>query len=1036
MVEDVQASWTTLIADPGALGVAIIWGGRIVQAKRRGWLAVTTAQATVLATVLGAPTLVLAGASVLTSQPADPRAVVVKAVGDGRADDTAAIQAALDQARGGGEGGVVFLPSGRYRISRTLFIWPAVRLFGVGPTRPVLVLGEHTPGFQAGVATMVSFTGEDQYRVGRAAFPPPTSVPFDPKIYDANSSTFYSALSNVDLEIGEGNAGAVGVRFRVAQHAFLTHMDFHIGSGLAGVYQAGNEAEDLRFYGGRYGILTEKTSPAWQFTLIDSSFQGQREAAIREHEAGLTLVHDSFRGTPVAIEIDRGYGDWLWGEHLRFDHISKAGVVVSNADNAYTQVGFEDVAAEATPVFASFRDSGKTSVAPGARYRVKSFTYGLSLPGLGQMGRFETHLDAEPLGALPTERTPAIRPLPPVSDWVDVRSLGAKGDNATDDTVALQQAVDSHRVLYFPMGRYKVSDTLHLKPDTVLIGLHPSLTQIFLADDTAGYAGLGAPKPMIQAAKGGANIVSGLGLFTGGVNPRATALFWTAGADSLVDDVKLQGGGGTLLGDGKHLNVFGDPRMRLDGQYPSLWVADGGGGTFADIWTPNTYAQAGFYVSNTSTPGHVYELSNEHHVRNEIVLDHVQNWELLAPQTEEEVRESQDTVSLEIRNSRNILVANYHAYRVTRNVKPALTAVKLYNSSDIRFRNVHVNAESGYATCDALGCATYLRASRFPYENAIVDVTQGLQVREREFARLDVPETPPPVEPSSFEGLHAEKLQDGFYGLSGPAVDGQGRLYFADHHDQRIYRWSPERRLEVVRDNALDPVQLMFDRSGDLMVLSSYGAQGTVYSFRPDSPATELNLIAPTPVGSAALTALPVNWWVNGEFRDQLDPKTYSFTTLNEMFRAEAGEAKTEAYVSPDGSLALPAFRVFQQGPGDHLGWRFSPTLDASGLTLAAPGGRVYLSNESEDVTYSGKLGAGGAVSELKPIANRGGESVAVDPDGRVYVANGQVFVYAPDGKELGHVDVPERPIGLVFGGPDHRTLYILSQHALFQLAR
>ncbi len=995
------------------------------------WLALVSAA------VLGAPVSALASTSVFTTQPDDPRAVTVRAAGDGRTDATAAIQAALDQARGGGEGGVVFLPSGRYRISRTLFIWPAVRLFGVGPTRPVLVLGDHTPGFQQGVATMVTFTGEDQYRVGRAAFPPTTSVPFDPKIYDANSSTFYSALSNVDLEIGAGNEAAVGVRFRVAQHAFLTHMDFHLGSGLAGIYQAGNEAEDLHFYGGRYGILTEKTSPAWQFTLVDSSFQGQRDAAIREHEAGLTLVNDRFRDTPVGVEIDQGYGDWLWGEHVRFDNVSRAGVVISNADNAYTQVGFEDAVASATPAFARFRD-GKTVAGLGSTYQVKSFTYGLTLPGLGQMGRFETRMDAEPVGVVPAERAPAIRALPPVADWVDVRSLGAKGDNASDDTAALQQAIDTHRVLYFPTGRYKVSDTLHLKLDTVLIGLHPSLTQIFLADDTPGYAGLGAPKPMIEAAKGGSNIVSGLGLFAGGVNPRATALLWTSGADSLVDDVKLQGGGGTLLGDGKHLNVFGDPRDRLDGQYPSLWVADGGGGTFADIWTPNTYAQAGFYVSNTSTPGHVYELSNEHHVRNEIVLDHVQNWEMLAPQTEEEVRESQDTVSLEIRNSRNILVANYHAYRVTRNVKPALTAVKLYNSSDIRFRNVHVNAESGFGTCDAGGCATYLRASHFPYENAVVDVPHGLQVREREFARLDVPEAPAAVTPSTFESARVEKLQDGFYGLSGAAVDGAGRLYFADHHDQRIYRWTPERKLEVVRDNALDPVQLMFDRSGDLMVLSSYGAQGTVYSFHPDAPATELKLIAPTPVAehSGALTALPANWWVNGEFKDQYDPKTGRFTTLAQMFQAEASEPKAAEYVSPDASLVLPAFRVFQQGPADHLGWRFSPSLDALGLVTVATGGRVYVSNESEDVTYAAKLGAGGALNELKPFANRGGEAVAVDAEGRVYVANGQVFVYAPDGRELGRIDVPERPIGLAFGGPDRRTLYVLSQHALFGVKR
>jgi hypothetical protein len=82
---------------------------------------------------------------------------------------------------------------------------------------------------------------------------------------------------------------------------------------------------------------------------------------------------------------------------------------------------------------------------------------------------------------------------------------------------------------------------------------------------------------------------------------------------------------------------------------------------------PQHQAQNGLYVSNTKTPGHVYELSNEHHVRNEIVLDNVENWEFLAPQTEQEVGEGGDAVSLEIRNASKILVANLHAYRVTRN---------------------------------------------------------------------------------------------------------------------------------------------------------------------------------------------------------------------------------------------------------------------------------------------------------------------------------------------------------------------------------
>ena len=274
----------------------------------------------------------------------------------------------------------------------------------------------------------------------------------------------------------------------------------------------------------------------------------------------------------------------------------------------------------------------------------------------------------------------------------------------------------------------------------MLIGLHPSLTQIALADETPAFQGVGEPKALVQSAQGGDAIVSGVGLFTGGINRRATALLWMAGENSLVDDVRFEGGhGGPALANGTRANAYNatqnsdaDPARRWDGQYPSLWVTRGGGGTFNGIWSPNTYASAGLYVSDTDTPGHVYEMSVEHHVRNEIVLNRVANWELLAPQTEEEYRESRNAVSLEIRDSHDILIANYHGYRVTRTTGPAPAAVRLQGVRDIRFRNVHVNAESGFATCDGDDCATFLRLSKYPYENAIEDVTsRAVRARAR-----------------------------------------------------------------------------------------------------------------------------------------------------------------------------------------------------------------------------------------------------------------------------------------------------------------
>jgi sugar lactone lactonase YvrE len=978
--------------------------------------------------------------SIFPTAPAEPKAVTVEAAGDGTTDDSEALQQAFDKALDATRHGIVFLPSGTYRITRTLVVPTGVRVYGVGPTRPVILLGAETPGFQQGVSTMIVFAGGDQYSVGEVPVPVPTVVPRDKIVRDANSGSFYSSMSNVDIEIGPGNPAAAGVRFRMAQHAFLSHMEFRIGSGFAGVYQAGNVMENVRFVGGRYGVVSEKTSPAWQFTLLDSSFTGQREAAIREHEARLTMVNVAISDTPVGIEIDRGYGDSLWGKDVRFERVSRAGVVISNENSVFTQVGFENALAADTPVFARFRDSGRTVDGEGQAYQVASFSYGLAVPELGHTGDYATEAEIAPLAAMPPRRAPAIRDLPPMAEWTDVRALGVMGDGETDDTAAIQRAIDTHRVLYFPVGFHKVTAPLKLRADTVLIGLHPAITQLYIPDDNPAHRGVGPVLPILESPAGGDNIISGLGLFTGRVNPRASALLWRSGERSLVEDVKIMGGGGTPTVDGTGLGSrhahSGDPVAdgRMDAQYPSIWVTDGGGGTFADVWSPNTFAQSGLHVTNTRTPGYVYEMSVEHHARNEIVLDGVENWEFHAPQTEQEVGDGPDAVSLEIRNSRNLLFANYHGYRVTRSYHPAKSAVLLYNSGDIRFRNVHVNAESGFASCTDEGCGTFLRASKYPFENTIEDVTRGQVLREHEFARLDIGEVDRPV-PAAAESLApVERLAEGFWSISGAAVDAQGALYFIDRHFQRIHRWSEAKGLEVVRDQPLDAVNLAVDASGHLLVLSSLGPKGAVYSLDPAGPPDALTLIEPTPARDdrEALTLLPVNWWVNGEFRDQLDHATYEFTTLAEMFAREVGTAKPQEYVSPDGSVALPAFRVWQQGPPDHVGWRWSSSLIANGLVGARPGERLYVTNGSENTTYSAAVGPGGTLTDLRAFANRGGESVAVDDRGRVYVANGQVFVYASDGKQVGRIDVPERPLQILFGGADRRTLFILTHHALY----
>ena len=106
--------------------------------------------------------------------------------------------------------------------------------------------------------------------------------------------------------------------------------------------------------------------------------------------------------------------------------------------------------------------------------------------------------------------------------------------------------------------------------------------------------------------------------------------------------------------------------------------------------------------------------------------------------------------------------------------------------------------------------------------------------------------------------------------------------------------------------------------------------------------------------------------------------------------------------------------------------------LRAFSLAKAAPRRQFYVSDESDEKTYRGNVTDKGTITDLQLFAERGGESVAEDQDGNVYLAAGEVMVYSPKGELTGRIDVPERPICIVFGGRDRSTLYILTRTSLY----
>jgi gluconolactonase len=78
-----------------------------------------------------------------------------------------------------------------------------------------------------------------------------------------------------------------------------------------------------------------------------------------------------------------------------------------------------------------------------------------------------------------------------------------------------------------------------------------------------------------------------------------------------------------------------------------------------------------------------------------------------------------------------------------------------------------------------------------------------------------------------------------------------------------------------------------------------------------------------------------------------------------------------------------------------------------------------------------------GTLSNQRRFADVDGDGMAVDEKGRLYVgleSGTGVQVLAPDGKKLGFIAGPDKFGSVAFGGPDRRSLFILSRGKIYRI--
>ncbi len=359
--------------------------------------------------------------------PADPRAVIdVKrdcgAKGDGVADDTQALQSAIERAGGNDYSRFIYLPSGTYKISRTLILKPpgdgkegamvGPWLWGQDRAKTVIRLADGAEGFNDPQKPREAIRG--------------VSRPDGAKM---NADFFDRTIVNLTIDAGK-NPGAVGIKFYSNNTGLMQNVLMR-GNGACGIDLGFNDqngpclVQDVEVEGFAIGIRTDHGINSQ--TLSRVAVRGAREVGLLHRGQMLAVEQLHVVGAPLAIDSG-GNGvltlvdaklkaaPGVKGPAIRLEkgHLYAARLATSGYERA--------IAAAGTP-------GGDVAGPTVAEY---------SSHGVDTLG------DATPKAGLllKPEREPDV-PLPTkAEDWVCANDFGAKAGDEDDDAPAFQKAID------------------------------------------------------------------------------------------------------------------------------------------------------------------------------------------------------------------------------------------------------------------------------------------------------------------------------------------------------------------------------------------------------------------------------------------------------------------------------------------------------------------------------------------------------------------------------------------------------------------
>ena len=277
-----------------------------------------------------------------------------------------------------------------------------------------------------------------------------------------------------------------------------------------------------------------------------------------------------------------------------------------------------------------------------------------------------------------------------------------------------------------------------------------------------------------------------------------------------------------------------------------------------------------------------------------------------------------------------------------------------------------------------------------------------------------------PIPPNA----HLERLFQGATFSEGPAADAAGNVYFSDCQNNRIYVYNPDSgTTEIWKEPSGRANGMNFDAQGRLVTCcdGKDGGARAVWRYEHD--------------GTVSVLATHYN----GKLLNA--PNDLCFDHAGNIYF-------TDPRYGYQHDVEQDCMAVYRIGTDGSITRVIDDAETPNGILLTPDNRTMYLVDNNPNpggarTLLEYRLEQGGEWRRSRQLhdfgAGRGGDGMVLDIEGNIYLTAGEgdlagVYIFSPDGEQLGFIATGEAPGNCTFGGRDLRTLYITATSSLYAI--